>query len=87
MAIDRRRLLAELPLPLPHDAGELEALGIAIAVEDAFCVTLPEEALTVAQLGTSEAIERLLDEHSRDANRRDAPERADRDADECGTGS
>ena len=94
MAIDRRRLLAELPLPLRRDAGELEAIGIAIAVEDAFAVTLAEETLTVTHLRTIEAIEHLLDEYgfdgrgpeerSSDEHSRDVDEFG---ADEYGTGS
>ncbi|HLR27800.1 MAG TPA: hypothetical protein VK086_03830 [Ruania sp.] len=86
MAIDPRRLLAELPLPLRRDAGELEAIGIAIAVEDAFAVTLAEETLTVAHLGTSEAIEHLLDEHGfdvRDPEEHSSDEHS-RDVDELG---
>lgn len=76
MAIERRRLLAELPLPLPQDAGELDAIAIAIAVEDALAVTLPEEALSVAHLGSREAIERLLDEQG--GNEPDADEHGTR---------
>ncbi|QGH68501.1 hypothetical protein [Pseudactinotalea sp. HY158] len=60
MTVDRRRILAELPLPLGPDAGELDAIRMAIALEDACGVTLPEDAIDVVHLGRSEAIESLL---------------------------
>lgn len=61
MPTDRRRVLSELPLPLGQDAGVLEALEIALAVEDACDVTLPEDMLTVAHLATATAVESALD--------------------------
>ncbi|NLJ53939.1 MAG: hypothetical protein GX344_07390 [Intrasporangiaceae bacterium] len=61
MPADRRRVLDELDLPLPPGAGILEALQIAVAVEDGCEVRLPEETLTVASLGRRDAIERVLD--------------------------
>lgn len=60
MSKDRDRVLDELPLPLGADADVLDALGIAVAVEDACGVVLPEDRITVADLGSREAITALL---------------------------
>lgn len=59
---DVRRALEELPLPLPPEADELDALRIAVAVEDACGVVLPEERITVADLADVAAVEALVAE-------------------------
>ncbi len=56
MTNDLGRLLVELPLPLERDAGLLDAVAIAIALEDACGVTLPDDAITVTHLGQTEAV-------------------------------
>lgn len=60
MTVDRARVLAELPLPLGPAAGELDAVAIAIAVEDALAVTLPDDAIDVQHLGRTESVHALL---------------------------
>ncbi len=60
MSTDQDRVLAELPLPLGPAAGELDAVAIAIAIEDALAVVLPDDAIDVAHLGRRESIESLL---------------------------
>lgn len=54
------RVLAELPVPLRPDADLLDALAIAIAVEDACGVTIPDEMLDVDHLRRRATIEELL---------------------------
>lgn len=61
MPADRVRVLAELPLPLERGAGVLEAIAIAVAVEDALGVTLPDESLDPVAVGQRASIESLLD--------------------------
>lgn len=61
MTTDHSRVLAELPLPLASDADLLEAIGIAVAVEDACQVTLPDDVITVSTLGQRSTIEAMLD--------------------------
>lgn len=58
---DRRRVLTELPLPLGPDAGPLDALGLAVAIEDGCGVTLPDPVITVDHLGDLASIEVVLD--------------------------
>lgn len=60
MTLDRGRVLGELPLPLGPGAGELDAVQIAIAVEDACGLTLPDEVIDTAHLGRRDAIEAVL---------------------------
>lgn len=60
MIRDHDRVLDELPLPLGADADVLEALGIAVAVEDACGVVLPEDRITVSDLGSKETLTALL---------------------------
>lgn len=60
MTVDEQRLLAELPLPLPPDAGTLAALAIAVAVEDGWGVTLPDDLISVAHLGSRESVAAVL---------------------------
>lgn len=60
MSADRTRVLAELPLPLAPDADMLEALSVAVAVEDGCDVVLPDEAITVRSLGGTDAIRAVL---------------------------
>ena len=60
MTLDRDRVLDELPLPLGPDAGERDAIEIAIAVEDGFQVRLPDEAINVAHLGRRESVAAVL---------------------------
>lgn len=59
MTTDRDRL-AELPLPLGPDADVLDALDIAVAIEDGYSVVIPQDRITVADLGSRESIEALL---------------------------
>lgn len=61
MTTDQDRL-AELPLPLGPDAHVLDALNIAVALEDGFGVVIPEDRITVADLGSKESIGSLLDQ-------------------------
>ena len=51
----------ELPLPLGPEAGLLEAIGIAVAVEDALGVGFPDELLDVATFGQRASIRSALD--------------------------
>lgn len=55
-----RRVLDELPLPLPPEAGNLQALAVAVALEDALGVTLDDMHITVDRLGSRDAVEALL---------------------------
>lgn len=59
MTMDWDRL-AELPLPLRSGVDVLDALAIAVAIEDGYGVIIPEDRITVADLGSREAIESLL---------------------------
>lgn len=59
MTMDQARL-AELPLPLGPGADVLDALAVAVAVEDAFGVVIPDDRITVADLGSPSAVESLL---------------------------
>lgn len=59
MTTDQDRL-AELPLPLGPDADVLDALDIAVAIEDGYSVVIPQDRITVADLGSRESIEALL---------------------------
>lgn len=61
--MDREALVAELPLPVGDNDAELGVLAIAVAIEDAFDVTLTDAEITLAELGTSEAVLRLLERH------------------------
>lgn len=61
MTADRERVLAELPLPLGGDAGDLAAIEIAVAVEDALGVVFPDALLDVATFGHRASIEAALD--------------------------
>lgn len=54
-------LVAELPLPLEDE--ELGVLAIAVALEDAFDVTLADDEITPSQLGSQAAVRRLLERH------------------------
>ena len=60
MSTAESRLLDELGLPLGPEAGLLDAIAIAIAVEDVCEVTIPETLIDVAHLGRRSAIEDLL---------------------------
>lgn len=60
MSVDRRRVVSELPLPLAPGAGILDALAIAVAIEDACAVRLPDELLTPDHLRSRESIESVL---------------------------
>lgn len=60
MVIDTGRVVRELPLPLGPDADVLDALRIAVAVEDACGVVIPDELITTADLGSAGSIESLL---------------------------
>lgn len=61
MSAVRDRVLAELPLPLPPDATALDAVGLAVAIEDGCGVVLPDELITVDHLRSRESVDALLD--------------------------
>ena len=61
MTADRDRVIAELPLPLAPGAGVLEALDIAVALEDALGVVLPDDAMDVSSLRDRPGVESVLD--------------------------
>ncbi|UFU02398.1 hypothetical protein LQF12_12970 [Ruania suaedae] len=60
MTARRRRILSELSLPLGPGASQLEAIEIAVAIEDGCGVTLPDEVMNPADLGRRESVESLL---------------------------
>lgn len=60
MTIERRRVLAELPLPLGPEAGLLDAVAVAVALEDGCGVVLPDDLITVEHLGRHDSIESVL---------------------------
>lgn len=51
------RLLSELPLPLAPDAGILDALALAVAIEDGVGVVLPDALISVSLLQSRESIQ------------------------------
>lgn len=51
------RLLSELPLPLAPDAGILDALALAVAIEDGVGVVLPDVLISVSLLQSRESIQ------------------------------
>lgn len=53
-------VLAELPLPLGPDADVLDVIAVAIAVEDACDVTIPDDMLDVEHLAERASITRLV---------------------------
>lgn len=61
MSADRGRVLAELPLPLGSEASALDAVGLAVAIEDGCGVVLPDELITVDHLRGRESIDAVLD--------------------------
>lgn len=61
MTADLERVLSELPLPLPPEATPLDALALAVAIEDACAVVLPDDLITVAHLRDRESIQSVLD--------------------------
>lgn len=61
MADIPEQVLDELALPLGPDAGLVEALAVAIAVEQTCDVTLPDWAIDPVHLGRREAVRALLD--------------------------
>lgn len=61
MAVDHSRVLAELALPLDPGADVLEAIAVAVALEDAYGVTIPDDAITAATLGQRDTIEAMLE--------------------------
>lgn len=61
MTADHERVLSELPLPLPPDSSPIDALALAVAIEDACGVVLPDELITVAHLRDRESIRSVLD--------------------------
>lgn len=60
MTTDQSRVLGELALPLAPEAGLLDALALAVAIEEGCGVTLPDDLITVTHLGTREAIQATL---------------------------
>ena len=62
MAADRGEVLSELPLPLGPDADLLDAVRIAVAIEDGCGVRIPEDRFTVGGLGRRQDVEALLAE-------------------------
>lgn len=61
MAVDPQQVLAELPLPLGPEAGLLEAIGVAVAIEDGLGITLPDALIDPAHLGTRSDVAATLD--------------------------
>lgn len=61
MSADLDRVLAELPLPLGPQATSVDAVGLAVAIEDGCGVVLPDELITVDHLRTRESVEAALD--------------------------
>lgn len=65
MSADRDRALAELPLPLSPGATPVDAVGLAVAIEDGCSVVLPDDLITVDHLRSREFIEAALDSMAR----------------------
>lgn len=61
MGVDPQQVLAELSLPLRPGAGLLEAIGVAVALEDGLGVTLPDALIDAAHLGTRTDVAATLD--------------------------
>ncbi|NYF99027.1 hypothetical protein [Janibacter cremeus] len=61
MSADRDRVLLELPLPLGSAAVRLDALSLAVAIEDGCGVVLPDRLITADHLRNRESIEAVLD--------------------------
>lgn len=59
----REAVVDELPLPIGTDAPDLQALAIAVALEDAFDIVLTDREIAPSRLGTRSAVLHLLDEH------------------------
>lgn len=59
----REAVVDELPLPLPAVTAAAEAIGIAIALEEAFDIVLGDDEIDAAHLGTRAAVLRVLDHH------------------------
>ena len=60
MSADLERVLSELPLPLGPEATTLDAVALAVAIEDACGVVLPDDLVTVARLRDRETIRSVL---------------------------
>lgn len=60
MTVDLRHIVAELPLPVAADAGQLEALALAVAIEDGCSVTLPDHLITVDHLRDPRSVEAIV---------------------------
>lgn len=60
MKADISRVLLELRLPLGPADDTLDALAVAVAIEDAFDITIPDHLLTKEHLGSRESITDLL---------------------------
>lgn len=59
----RDALLSELPLPMSDKDTVLQALGIAIAVEENFGVVLTDGDISPDALGSVESVSSLLVRH------------------------
>lgn len=59
--VERRRVVDELPLPLGPEAGILDALAVAVAVEDSCGVVLPDSAISVDRLRDPATVIETLD--------------------------
>ena len=55
--------LHELAALIPGTVTELDAVAIAIAIEEAWGLTLSDEEITPQRLGTLQSIELLLRQH------------------------
>lgn len=54
------RVLSELPLPLGPEATLLDAVALAVAIEDGCGVVLPDDLITVAGLRDRQTIQSAL---------------------------
>lgn len=61
MSTDRGRVVAELPLPLGPGATRLDAIAIAVALEDGCGVVLDDALITVEHLRDRESVQAVLD--------------------------
>ncbi|QNF93473.1 hypothetical protein [Janibacter sp. YB324] len=61
MSTDRGRVVAELPLPLGPEATRLDAIAIAVALEDGCGVVLDDALITVEHLRDRESVQAVLD--------------------------
>lgn len=61
--MDREGLVAEFLTPAVGGDAELDALAIAVAIEDAFDVVLADHEISLETLGSRDAVLQLLERH------------------------